>query len=244
MVQFIEAAKNFWRPDRVDLYGNPRAMESKFRLRRFEGFLPIIEDICRCKGSCSVIDLGGTEYYWSMVYPRLKSLNLKILMINPDPPKVSHPDIFQYQNGDATKLEEFADGTFDFVHSNSVIEHVGSWSNMQKFAHNVRRLAPQYYVQTPNFWFPIEPHFRSVGFHWLPEQVRYRKVARRAMGFFDQAKDVAAAVALVQSCALIDARQMAELFPDATLSQEKFMGLAKSLIATRTVPPQAAKAQL
>ena len=233
MPNALDIAKGLFRPNKTDLYSDPKALESQFRLKRFEGFLPVIEAICLAKGQCRIIDLGGTEYYWTMVLPRLKALDVKILMINTDPPKITEPGIFDYRPGDATKLEDIPDQSFDFVHSNSVVEHVGSWTNMRAFARNVRRLAPQYYVQTPNFWFPIEPHFRAVGFHWLPEQLRYRLVMRKAMGFFDQAKDVDAAVALVQSCAIIDARQLAVLFPDATISREKFLFFTKSLIATR-----------
>ncbi len=54
------------------------------------------------------------------------------------------------------------------------------------FADNVRRLAPRYYVQTPNYWFPFEPHFRTVGFQYLPERLRVMMLRRFALGFFQK----------------------------------------------------------
>src|SRR3546814_12299335 len=83
----------------------------------------------------------------------------------------------------SSDLSEYADNSFDIVHSNSVIEHVGRWEQMKMMAAEVRRLAPVCYLQTPDFAFPLEPHFRTVAFHWLPEQARAALIQRRGFGF-------------------------------------------------------------
>ena len=104
---------------------------------------------------------------------------------------------------------------------------------MLAFAGQVRRLAPSYYVQTPYFWFPYEPHFGCPAFHWLPESTRVALLTRRAMGHYPKADNVSVATQWAQSARLLDQQQMASLFPDAVVRREKFGGLTKSLIAIR-----------
>ena len=116
--------------------------------------------------------------------------------------------------GDARRLDQFADLSFDVVHSNSVIEHVGRWEDMAAMAGEVRRLAPRYFVQTPYFWFPIEPHAR---FHYStrsqvlalphPDETQH-------CGFWQRQPDLGRAVSAIQSAKMIDKRQMQFLFPD------------------------------
>jgi hypothetical protein len=119
------------------------------------------------------------------------------------------------------------------VHSNSVIEHVGRWPDQRRMAREVRRLADRYFVQTPNFWFPIEPHFRLPFIHWLPEPWRVAIVMRHACGFYPRAKSCDEARDILDDARLLDAAAMAELFPDATIEREHFAGFTKSLIAVR-----------
>jgi hypothetical protein len=100
-------------------------------------------------------------------------------------------------------------------------------------AQEVRRLAPRYFVQTPNFWFPVEPHFRLPFIHWLPEPWRASIVMRRACGFYPRARSCNEARCIIDDARLIDARAMSELFPDAVIERERFAGFTKSLIAIR-----------
>src|SRR3546814_2616362 len=69
--------------------------------------------------------------------------------------------------------------SFDIAHSNSVIEHVITWDNMKNFARETRRVAAWHYVQTPYFWFPVDPHFYKLPFyHWLPRPLRAKLLMR------------------------------------------------------------------
>src|SRR5690606_28849589 len=127
----------------------------------------------------------------------------------------------------------FAGRSFDLVHSNSVIEHVGSWREMELFAANTRQLAPRYYVQTPNYWFPYEPHFRVPGFQYLPAHMRIAMIMRRSLGFFHRINNRTEAESIIRHHQLISTRQMSKLFPDGELHHEKFAGMNKSIIAIR-----------
>jgi SAM-dependent methyltransferase len=61
----------------------------------------------------------------------------------------------------------FADGEFDLAYCSSVIEHVAP-AQRPAFARELRRVAQGWYVQTPAFSFPIEPHALLPFAHWLP----------------------------------------------------------------------------
>lgn len=213
-------------------YGDPRSMSYQFRLGRFAHLKPVIERIVARKGRARIIDLGGTEYYWRIFGDFLDKAPVEIEIVNLAHVPVTSPKLTSVV-ADATRLDHLDDGSYDLVHSNSVIEHVGGWSDMTRMATHVRRLAPAYYLQTPNFWFPYEPHFRMLGFHWLPQQVQYRLLLTCNLGFGGKRSSVMEAMRGVQSTSMIDRRQLETLFPDARIERERFMGLTKSLMAIR-----------
>lgn len=213
-------------------YGDAQSLAFRCRTRRFARIRPLIERIIAEKGACRILDLGGTEYYWAIFGDFVAERPIEIDLLNLRAVPVRSEKVRSLQ-GDATDLSSVDDMSYDLVHSNSVIEHVGSWRQMTAMAANVRRLAPAYYVQTPYFWFPVEPHFRAVGFHWLPEQIRARLLMRLNLGFGGKRETLDAAMQAVQSAALLDLGQFRELFPDASIERERFFGLTKSLMAIR-----------
>jgi SAM-dependent methyltransferase len=83
-----------------------------------------------------------------------------------------HPEI-RYVQGDGCALP-FADGEFDIVHSNAVIEHVGGRDRQEAFAREAVRVGRRVFVTTPNRWFPVEVHTRLPLVHWLPEPAAHR----------------------------------------------------------------------
>jgi 2-polyprenyl-3-methyl-5-hydroxy-6-metoxy-1,4-benzoquinol methylase len=69
-------------------------------------------------------------------------------------------------------MPQFQNDEFDIVFSNSVIEHVGSYEEQNLMASEVRRVGKRYFIQTPNLFFPIEPHFLFPFFQFLPLDYR------------------------------------------------------------------------
>jgi SAM-dependent methyltransferase len=65
----------------------------------------------------------------------------------------------------------FADGAFDLAYCSSVIEHVAP-AHRAAFARELRRVARGWYVQTPAYSFPVEPHALLPFAHWLPHALR------------------------------------------------------------------------
>jgi SAM-dependent methyltransferase len=78
-----------------------------------------------------------------------------------------------YVQGDACALP-FADGSFDVVHSNAVIEHVGGRERQQAFVREAVRVGRRVFLTTPNRWFPVEVHTRLPLVHWLPDGLEAR----------------------------------------------------------------------
>lgn len=185
------------------------------------------------RGGRTIIDLGGTSDYWRRVgLDFLKDNGFTVTIVNIEETELGEGP-FKCMVGNACKID-LPDNSFDIVHSNSVIEHVGGWDQVSAFASEVRRLAPAYYVQTPNWWFPVDPHFWKVPFfHWMPEAVRTELLARFSIATAGRIPDRKVARQIVEDTRLVTGRQMRDLFPDAEFRGEPFLGLTKSWIATR-----------
>jgi hypothetical protein len=71
----------------------------------------------------------------------------------------------------------FKDNEFDIVHSNAVLEHVGSRTQQKKFIAEICRVAPRRFLAVPNRGFPIESHTCLPLIHYLPKKW-FRRVLR------------------------------------------------------------------
>jgi hypothetical protein len=211
----------------------PNSTGNVFRRQRIALLNGLVEDALRERARCRVLDIGGTAGFWHTWRDAIDWERVSITCVNANPEHDARSGGIDVRRGDACDLSELADGSFDVVFSNSVIEHVGMWTRMEAMAREVRRLAPRYLVQTPYFWFPIEPHARTPLLHWMPEPLAYRVLLRRRCGYWNRQDTVSGAVRMVQSAKLLDGAQMRALFPDAEIRREKVWGLTKSLMALR-----------
>lgn len=228
------------RPRSGDVYDS-RSLSSYFRRKRDRLLRTFILQERQSKiGPFRILDVGGTSIYWQRVgLEFLAQHDIEVLCVSPGLGDfgVGLPRV-TVAAGDGMALD-FPDLSFDLVHSNSVIEHVGRSKEMQHFAAEVRRLAPAYYIQTPNFWFPVEPHFYRVPmFHWLPRPLRVELARRWRIGLHPPSGDYLRALRVVEYAVLLDRRLFCALFPDANIATERFALLPKSLIALRSSTSQ------
>lgn len=90
-----------------------------------------------------------------------------------------------FVQADAAVGLPFADGEFDLVYCSSVIEHVPP-ERRGAFAAELRRVGRAWFVQTPAYSFPIEPHALLPGAHWLPPAARRRYWRLGAAGGWEE----------------------------------------------------------
>lgn len=128
------------------------------------------------------------------------------------------------QVGDGTALP-FDDGEFPIVFSSSVIEHVPR-ALRPAFAAEVRRVGGRYFVQTPNRYFPIEPHYQLPLFQFLPKRTQRWLSDRFTLGWHEKGQ--------WEEIDLLTERELGALFPDAVIHRERLFGLTKSLMAVRS----------
>jgi SAM-dependent methyltransferase len=129
------------------------------RRRRHERFFAM----CGLTDGARVLDVGCGALGLRALEPRLDITGVDMAE-RPDYPG-------PFVQADAAAGLPFAEDEFDLVYSSSVIEHVPP-GRREAFASEVRRVGRGWFVQTPSFSFPIEPHSLLPFAHWLPTALR------------------------------------------------------------------------
>lgn len=197
-----------------------------FRARRFSFFKGILDKLTATGQKVKILDIGGTEDYWKSMGLTLGD-NIEIVLLNLYQKEFTGPG-FKSIKGDACNLEGIEDKSFDLVFSNSVIEHLFTKGNQQKMANEVIRVGKNYFIQTPNKYFFIEPHWVFPLFQFLPFSIKVYLTQHFNLGHIPKSKTKEAALAQVNEIRLISKKELKELFIHSEIYTEYFMGLGKS----------------
>jgi SAM-dependent methyltransferase len=182
-------------------------LAARSRARRHERFFTGL----RLGADVRVLDLGCGQIGLRALEPELDITGVDLVE------RPSYPGPFV--RADATAGLPFEDEQFDLVYCSSVIEHVAP-SLRPAFAAELRRVGRGWFVQTPAFSFPIEPHSLLPGAHWLPARARRHYWSLGAAGGWEE-------------ISLLKRPQLEELFGAAL--PERIGPLVKSWICIR--PP-------
>lgn len=218
---------------RISNYDDDRSLGSRFRARRAGPLMALIQSAFEAHGEVRILDIGGTERYWKII-PRdfLDNHRVDITVANRlDRELPESHGRFTFIHADGCDLNQFADNDFHIAHSNSVIEHVGDWTQMKRLAGEIRRVGESHFVQTPNYWFPVEPHCMTLFFHWLPKPLRIRLVMRFSLGHWKRAETVDQAMRFIEGSRLLNRKMFEHLFDGDDILTERLFLLPKSFIA-------------
>jgi SAM-dependent methyltransferase len=134
-------------------------LAARARARRHARFFALT----RLSEGARVLDVGCGQIGLRALEPRLEITGVD-LVERPDYPG-------PYLRADASEGLPFADGEFELVYCSSVVEHVPP-ARRAAFAAEIRRVGRGWFVQTPAWSFPIEPHALLPFAHWLPPRLR------------------------------------------------------------------------
>lgn len=160
-----------------------------------------------------VLDLGCGRIGLRALEPQLDITGVDMQ------PRPEYPGPFV--QADAAEGLPFGDREFDLVYCSSVIEHVPP-PRREAFAAELRRVGRGFYVQTPAFSFPLEPHALLPFAQWLPVTLRKPYWRLGAAGSWEE-------ISLLR-------RREVELLFGMPARPERFCGLVKSWVCLRPIP--------
>jgi hypothetical protein len=199
------------------------------RRRRDQRFRHLFRDLI--DQGCTILDVGGEPYYWEVsIGPAAEHYRrCRITLLNPKQQTSRLPNVACIV-GDGTDMSTIPDRSYDIVLSNAVIEHVGDFEAQRRFADHVQRVGRYFFVHSPNYYFPVEPHsffpfFNQLPF-WMqvliarvwPGQSHIRDFSPKSIKY------------LRTKVRLLKLREVKELFPHAKIETERVMGVVKSYI--------------
>jgi ubiquinone/menaquinone biosynthesis C-methylase UbiE len=166
----------------------------KILLRFREFFFKVFEDNIAYTKDTKVLDIGTTGSITDQDNIFIKKFKYKNNLTclsdqNLDNLKSIYPEIKCIQSdGRNTYLE---DNSFEVVHSNATIEHVGTLDDQINFLKECVRVSKKYvFLQTPNKFFPIEFHTKIPLLHLLPDFIFRNLLKVIGMNYYSDIKNL------------------------------------------------------
>lgn len=220
---------NFWKKW-VD-HRQEGTLATIHRRKRFHFFLNCIASLPR---PIKLLDAGGEPVFWKLMgcsnHPDFQITVINLLEFQSDASNIT------CITGDVTNMNQFQDAEFDMVFSNSVIEHLTCWERQQRMALEVQRVGKNYFIQTPNRNFPLEPHFLVPFFQFFPVNLQIWMLQHFSLGWYEKISNIKYARQLLESHRLLYIKELKLLFPHAQIYYEKIFGLTKSMVAYSHFP--------
>jgi|SRR5579863_2984577 SAM-dependent methyltransferase len=198
----------------------------KFRPKRLKVFAQLMS----LSQQATVLDVGGATFDWNLC-ERLLGYRPRVTILNIERPIATEGLPWVAASG----MElPFPDQSFDIVYTNSVIEHLYNAENQQRFAREVARVGKRYFVQAPNRWFPVEPHYLTPFIHYFPPRIQLKFLRNFTVWGLMSRPSGQLCQRNVEEIHLLDKRGMQQLLPSAEIIHERVCGLTKSFIAVQT----------
>ena len=226
------------------MYSNPNYAKSVSAKARSQRARMCAQFLSKCGiAGATVLDLGGTVDYWKMNLNQFPDGMIKEIDIVNLPPQKNRKEtidnvLLHVYEGNALERSTLRLNHYDFVHSNSVIEHVGNLHMQCVMARIIENVGTYYWVQTPAKSFPVEPHFYFPFFAYLPLGIRTILHRRINLGFMCKESNWINARITCEQTRLLTKSELEAIFPGARIIRERFFLMTKSYIAMNMADTQ------
>lgn len=182
-----------------------------------QSMVDLFFNVCRLDESHTVLDLGVTSErdpsanYLEKNFPfphRLTCAGMQDAGWLAD----SYPGI-KFVLLEPGKPLPFKDQEFDFVYSNAVVELVGSKEDQVAFIGELLRVSKNFFLTTPNRWFPVEMHTHIPLLHLFPQKIFRYFLKLKGEKFYAQEKNLN----------LLTRRDVKRIFPVAVKVNSRYI---------------------
>lgn len=204
---------------RIQLF-NPlfEKYSQKSRRKKVEEFFRLMNPT----KSDTLLDVGGDTGYgfreiWDY-FERIIVVDLNKKAMEVVKREIKHAEAIV---GDACNLS-LDDKSVDYVFSNALIEHIAK-ERRCLFASEVKRVAKKgYFITTPNYYFPYEPHYKMLFYQYLPEGIKKGLNQHFAIGWHEKGN--------YKRIDLLSTKGLRRLFPKAKIEGLRITIWPESLI--------------